>query len=280
MKISFKCNICCEDNFMADVELLNREFTLCTKCGSSPRSRAMVHILSTELFGHSIPLPDFPHKPNIKGIGLSDWEGFAKPLSLKIGYTNTYYHQEPKLDISNINENYKGKYDFIICSDVFEHVLPPVSIAFKNCYNILKKNGLLIFSVPYNLEKETKEHFPNLYKFEISERQGKKYLNNITRDGIEEEYDNLIFHGGDGATLEMRMFSENPLMREIYQAGFNEVKMYRMYLRYGIYWPEPIAFPMAIIKGEGFQLLKLSDGRKTRVENMVFDYISKIFDFF
>ncbi|MGH9903496.1 MAG: hypothetical protein ACRD68_16940, partial [Pyrinomonadaceae bacterium] len=79
-------------------------------------------MLSTELFGESLALTDFPERRDISGIGMSDWDGYAAPLALKLGYQNTYYHQEPKLDITSIEPALESTLDFIISSDVFEHV--------------------------------------------------------------------------------------------------------------------------------------------------------------
>ena len=98
-------------------------------------------------------------------------------------------------------------YDFIFSSDVFEHVPPPAQRAFETCHSLLKKNGTLIFSVPYNLDGNTLEHFPDLHDYFIDDQGDSPVLKNLTIDGKRQEFENLIFHGGDGATLEMRVFS-------------------------------------------------------------------------
>jgi SAM-dependent methyltransferase len=66
--------------------------------------------------------------------------------------------------------------DFIISSDVFEHInpLPSIQIAFNNLYKMLKNGGTLIFSVPYN-HGEHREHYPNLYNYKI-EQVNNEYL--------------------------------------------------------------------------------------------------------
>ncbi len=98
-----------------------------------------------ELFGTSLVLSDFPHRPDLAGIGLSDWEGYANPLAERLNYTNTFFHQAPLLDITSVGPDHSGRYDFIICSDVFEHVCQPVSKAFENAYRLLKPGGVMIF---------------------------------------------------------------------------------------------------------------------------------------
>jgi len=78
------------------------------------RMRSIIHLLSLELFAESIPLSDFPFQPSLKGIGMSDWDGYAEPLAKKLGYTNTFYHKEPRLDITAIDPDSERTLDFII----------------------------------------------------------------------------------------------------------------------------------------------------------------------
>lgn len=224
--LNYRCNICgsaCHQFAGA----LRREAASCTSCGSTVRMRAMIHALSCALFGRGIALPDFPETTGIKGIGMSDWDGYAVPLAKKLGYLNTYYHQEPRLDITNISGSDAGSVDFIISTDVFEHVCPPVSVAFANALAMLKPGGAFVFSVPYTRSGETIEHFPDLHDFRIEERDGKRILLNKTREGVEQTFPDLVFHGGPGDTLEMRLFSESGLLRELADAGFQDVSIMR-----------------------------------------------------
>ncbi len=97
--------------------------------------------------------------------------------------------------------------DFIISSDVFEHVVPPVSRAFENVWKMLKPGGVFVLTVPYGAQRETVEHFPELNEFSIVERDGSFVLRNKTRTGVLQEFNDLVFHGGPRTTLEMRVFS-------------------------------------------------------------------------
>lgn len=243
--LSYQCNICgkyCRSKIID----LKREEPSCSGCGSTVRMRAIIHLLSMELFGKSLIIHDFPKRRDIKGIGMSDWEGYAKPLAQKLGYINTYYHKTPKLDITSIDTTLEGTLDFIISSDVFEHVPPPISIAFENVRKLLKPNGVLIFSVPYIKDGKTIEHFPDLYKYKIIRKGNKYILKNTTREGKEQIFNNLVFHGGSGATLEMRVFSEFSLREEFTKAGFNILKIYKdPYFDYGIYWANDWSLPIA-----------------------------------
>jgi SAM-dependent methyltransferase len=243
--LSYRCNICgkeCESK----ITELARENPSCTGCGSTVRMRAIIRTLSLELFGESLAIPDFPIRPDIMGMGMSDWEEYAERLKHKLNYRNTYYHKEPQLDIISMPSDLEGQFDFIISTDVFEHVAPPILIAFENTRKLLKPDGVFIFSVPYLKEGKTIEHFPELCKYEIIKNNDSYFLKNITRYGVEQTYDHLVFHGGEGTTLEMRVFSESSLMEEFRKAGFTNVEIYGDEdLRYGIHWESDWSLPIA-----------------------------------
>ena len=233
--LAFRCNACGERSSFLRAKLL-REPQTCLNCGSGVRQRSIIHTLSTELFGKSLALPDFPIRKDLVGIGLSDWDGFAIGLAEKLSYTNTYYHQEPLLDITNIDASQFGRYDFIISSEVFEHIAPPISKAFENAQLLLKPGGVMIFTVPY-VEGKTKEHFPELHDFSLQQKENRTVLVNRTIDGRTQEYSDLTFHGGAGTVIEMRLFGKDDLLQCIKDAGFEVVKVYNQECPdYGILW--------------------------------------------
>lgn len=243
--LHYRCNICGRA-CMTPVSELGRERPSC-RCGSTVRTRAIVHILSTELFGQSLAIPDFPIRHDLLGWGMSD-AGYSDKLPGKLNYINTFYHQEPRLDITAaLDPRNEGSLDFLISTEVFEHITPPASIAFENARRLLKRNGVFIFSVPYTLKPQTQEHFPDLYKYELINDHGfNPVLKNITRDGNEQVFNNLVFHGGPGATLEMRVFSQAGLMSELQHAGFGKVKIYsEPCWEFGVYWQDSWSLPMA-----------------------------------
>lgn len=243
--IEFTCNICLARNRVSKSSL-DREKQTCCDCGSSVRTRAVVHLASMELFGRSIPLPKFPVRKDIRGIGLSDWDGYAVKLADKLAYTNTFYDKEPKLDISDIESYPDRDFDFLISSEVFEHVRPPIEKVFQNARSLLKHDGFMILTVPYMLKiKETIEHFPGLHDFSIMKKNGAYILKNIKEDGRVEYFENLKFHGGQGMTLELRIFSYNDLLDSLRNSGFSKVATCgQTCIEYGIYWKCPNALPM------------------------------------
>src|SRR5579862_7579195 len=126
----FTCNICGTECSHAP-ESLARETENCPECGSTTRVRAMIALLSREIFGVLLALPEFPALMGIRGIGMSDAPDLAERLAQKFDYTNTFYHQAPVFDVTHPEERDFGCYDFILSSEVMEHVPPPVEHAFS-----------------------------------------------------------------------------------------------------------------------------------------------------
>jgi hypothetical protein len=244
--LCFICNICGERSQVA-MDQLQREVSSCQTCLSSPRYRAIIRALSLELFNQNLILPDFPLRPDISGLGMTDWDGYATRLAAKLNYRNTYYHREPKLDISapELPQDLIHSSNFLISSEIFEHVVPPVQKAFANSFKLLKPGGVLVLTVPYGIQAETVEHFPELNDFAIRLENDSYYLENITQLGRKQRFDNLIFHGGPGSTLEMRIFAETALIQHLTEAGFEAVTVHRTPdLSHGIWWPEPWSLPL------------------------------------
>lgn len=70
-------------------------------------------------------------------------------------------------------------------------------------------------------------------------------LINRTASGNYEEFNELIFHGGEGEILEMRLFSEEWLLEELTKAGFEKIKiMDDEYTNFGILWRESRSVPV------------------------------------
>jgi len=247
--LEFTCNIC-SGKQKSYLHNLGREARSCIGCGSTVRMRSIIYGLSMALFKKPLCIGEFPVDLNIKGIGLSDWPGYANRLKEKFNYSNTYYHKEPKIDIMNVDPNKNGINDFLIASDVYEHVFSPVSMAFINSFRLLKPNGVFVFSVPYSMEGDTIEHFPDLHDFRIERSDGKQLLINRTLGGKTQIFENLVFHGGDGATLEMRHFTLPSIKHEFEKAGFKKIEILEeSYLPFGIFWPDRKHLPMIVYKG-------------------------------
>jgi SAM-dependent methyltransferase len=226
-----------------------RETPGCTTCGSSLRTRALLGALSMELFGTQLPLPDFPRVKSLRGLGASDSNQYAPRLAEVFDYRNTFYDREPRFDFTQ-SSGQDDAYDFVLSSDVFEHVAPPGDHAFHSAFQILKPNGVLVFTVPYEID-DSAEHFPDLYEYGLAEVGGSTVLVNRTRAGELHVSENLVFHrNGAGRSLEMRVYSEKTLRRTLEAAGFVSVKIYsEPNAQLGIVPAESWSLPVAARKG-------------------------------
>jgi len=237
--IEYRCNICNGKNRL-ESNLFHRELANCRKCGANARFRGIIHVLA-DLVGEGelTALQDWTVRKNILGAGMSDWPGYANLLGKKFSYENTFYDREPRLDIMNLAEKHIGRYDFVISTDVFEHVLQPLQQGFDNLFRILKPGGGLVFSVPYTRTAQTMEHYPGLHDYEILNFRGGKIIVNRDDAGRLQAYDNPVFHGGEGTTLEMRVFCETDVLSHLARAGFVNIRVHdQPQLSIGYYWPE------------------------------------------
>ena len=237
--IKYRCNICGGNNTL-ESQKFHRELSLCVQCGSNARFRGIINALAKTLNQKDErPLQEWTPQKNVVGVGMSDWDGYAKLLSEKFNYENSYYDRAPQLDIQNLTSSQLGAYDFVISSDVFEHILPPLQHAFDNMFSLLKPGGRLIFSVPYTRSSKTVEHFKEINDFEILNFKGENVLVNRSKSGSLQIYDDLVFHGGEGSTLEMRIYCESDVVNRLSLSGFDHITIYEQpLLPIGYYWPE------------------------------------------
>ena len=232
----FTCNICGSEG-VAENRGWPRDTATCPACGSAARFRCLADIIARELFDAPVPLPELPRRPELVGAGMSDHPALAAALGRRMSYTNTFYHCEPRLDVCAPGEH-AGRYDLVVCSEVFEHVPAPLEPAFAGLFELLRPGGLLVFSVPYTADGETVEHFPDLHDYTIVERDGGHVLRNTTSDGRLQEFTGLVFHGGPGETLELRGFALPDLLRRLAAAGFTDIRVRREpHFEHGVWWP-------------------------------------------
>jgi SAM-dependent methyltransferase len=254
--VTFICNICatkCE----RPAEPLQREHDDCPQCRSSVRIRALIALLSKEIFGTLLTLPEFPVLKGIRAIGMSDAPELAERLAEKFDYTNTFYDQAPAFDVTTPDPRDYGRFDFILSSEVLEHVPLPVELAFSTLHRMLKPDGLLLMTTPYSLGGQTREHFPELHQYTLASLAGRVVLVNRRRDGSIETFENLTFHqapsetpGGHGSSLEMRVFTEASLRAVLCNAGFPDVHFAAENVEeFGVEHSETWSLPIAARKG-------------------------------
>lgn len=248
--VSFVCNICGRHN---QVERFATEPATCP-CGSNVRVRALIYLLSMELFGQNLVLTGFPRLKSIRGLGMSDKEGYASILAEKFDYTNTFYDREPRLDFTEPHPASWGAYDFVLSADVLEHIAPPVERALEETCKLLKPHGLFGVTVYCNPSDSLREHFPTLFTYRTVALGDSVVLINRRADGGLEIRDDLVFHGGTGATLEMREFGLTSLKQKLLGAGFREVHLLTEDIpEFGIIFDPDVSQPL-IARKEPFRL--------------------------
>jgi hypothetical protein len=196
----FTCNICGERSIFQRAHYVNPETPSCSHCQSNVRLRWLVHKLSIAFLGRSIPLPGFPSEKSIAGLGLTDPEPLATELAARFNYLNTYLTTEPQFDI-RFDPSPLGDLDFLIASEVFEHVEPPVSNAFHNAAGLLRKTGLLLLTTPWVWEGNPATAIPELHDWRL-EKHGEDWtIFNRRSDDRVERFSNMSFDGSPGASL-------------------------------------------------------------------------------
>jgi SAM-dependent methyltransferase len=208
-----------------DARHIGRETTIDMDTGGSHIFRVLVYALTRGLGLHPV-LSHTAGLQGLRGIGLSDNLCYARTLARHFDYTNTFFHKRPFLDICADPRGYSAL-DFIVASEVFEHVPPPPAVAFRNSWRMLKPGGVLILSVPYADQIEhTVEHYPSLHRWQLRRRPASGgsvsdfYIENVDTQGRHEIFEKVAFHGGIGQTVEMRAFSKRHLLELATQNGF------------------------------------------------------------
>jgi hypothetical protein len=176
---------------------------------------------------------------DMKILGVSD--GYLTSTVLKKvyrkQYENYHYHLDPKLDITEVPAHLKGCADIISCSEVLEHVEPPIDKAFLGLYLLLRSNGKLVLSVPHtDMNGKHIEHFPVMTESRILTCENGFVLEGKGPRGEVLQFTDLIFHGGIGATLEYRIFSEASLKKNLEDAGFKSLKSCENNIFFGVHW--------------------------------------------
>ena len=223
----------------SDVQEHEKHRELCLRFGFNSRFRAVCYVLTQELLGKACVMSSMAPMKNVRGIGMSDGE-WANICAEKFSYVNTFFHKEPRLDIYNRSHVLLYQdLDFIISSDVFEHIppRPGLSSAFSNLYEMLRPGGILIFSVPYSESDNHCEHYPELCEYHID--MTTRTLHNTTSRGHVQVFRDLVFHGGEGSTLEMRVFSKSSVRAFLQSAGFIDICFHTVTPEmegYGIFW--------------------------------------------
>jgi len=209
-----------------------REGLACLHCDLNSRQRSV--LLATQRICRSKTMK----KSNVKIIGVSDGAPIEATFKRHFGqsYRNLEFHEEPFLDITQINDSLTSSADVVICSEVLEHVQPPINLAFFGLFKILRPGGWLVLSVPHRgVGWIHIEHFPIMQNSILTYEPFPK-LRGIDLEGNEREFSELVFHGGRGTTLEYRIFSESSVRKNLQIAGFTNIQPQGHKRLFGCVW--------------------------------------------
>ena len=233
----FTCVVC---GRMSRAGVPGRESMQCDRCGATWRARAMVLGVLQSLGYSNTTLSDVQEDWSIRGLGTSDDIKIAKKLGNKFDYVNTYYHKGPKLDLTEVDPQWRENARFVTCSDVLEHIQPPTNIALEGLYLLVAPGGAAIVSIPYTTADTSIEFYPNLERYEIQDNQV------VWHDTMGQRHVDINpeFHGGAGQTLSFRAWSLSRFEEALLSAGFSSVERVILNASLGV---PPIPFCDAIL---------------------------------
>jgi len=161
------CNICnseleyeLKDFFTFDEILGFRENLLCSNCGSISRDRMMMWALSNTYLKTG-ELFSIPENKNLIILESTATRGHTKVLDSKFEYLNTIFdpdviksNKDPKkyADFQKLHFG-DGYFDYILASDVFEHVRLDDD-GYSEVFRTLKPGGYFLMTVPFSYSLE------------------------------------------------------------------------------------------------------------------------------
>ncbi len=242
----FTCHICGHRNWNVRSDF-RRERADCICCQSNPRVRGQIALLSLTLYDRIMPILEFPRSGK-SIMSMSEFANVEQRLSLRENFINTWLHQEPFLDIvAKVEE--PEVHDIILSGEVFEHVKRPVETTFHNLAQLPVPGGVLVLSIPYANMEGTIEHFPPISSFQIDTVDGRRILRGTTATGEAFTAKNLVFHGGRGDVLPMRLFGKAHIERMLANHGFVDVRFLEEKLpEWGIIRNDLDSFPLVARK--------------------------------
>ena len=124
----------------------------------------------------------------------------ASVLEQQLSYRNTYLHQEPRFDLTR-DRSPMGPLDFLIASEVLEHVEPPVSRAFRGAASNLKPPGFVLLTVPWIFDGEPQGEIPELQDWKFCWHGDGWSIINRRWNGETDFFPRIAVDGGPGACL-------------------------------------------------------------------------------
>jgi SAM-dependent methyltransferase len=187
-----KCPICQNQNFLQinvlkqrlinewelnanEIDYINKQQGFrCSNCLCNLRSMTLADsILKFYSFQGSFQqFCNSKHATKLKGLEINSAGGLHFFL---LGFKKFTFAEYPKVDIQNLP--YENEvFDLVIHSDTLEHVEDSL-VALKECYRVLKKGGVLFYTIPLIFERMTRKRnfLINSYHGSQEELQGDDY---------------------------------------------------------------------------------------------------------
>lgn len=248
MMYTFTCNLCGARVNSVAFEELEREKGLCSECGANVRVRSIIQIVSTEMLGKPVEVTRWPELKTFTVIGVGDMDAVKRSFSEKLTYYDAHLDEGelPFLKVTEAPAELRNRADVLVCSEVLQHVFPPVQDAFHWLFSLLRPGGLLVLTVPYGFEP-TVEYFPNLREWSLVQYRGSTVLQNVTERGRKERFKELRLYGN--GRLESRLFGLTDLRRHLREAAFEDITIAGAdHLQYGIQFRDPWSLPITARK--------------------------------
>jgi len=152
-----------------------------------------------------------------RGIGISDPMEIASVLVTHLDYVNTRYDRFPKVDLTSVPDELRASLEFVTCSEVLEHVPPPVDLALRGLADILRPGGCAVISVPRCPVATTTELYPDLKEFRVVFDR----VIWVDGSGFTHLDQSPEFHHGEGQTLAFRQWNIEDLVARLRFMGFS-----------------------------------------------------------
>jgi len=209
----WQCLACgCVNN---PVESTSTESQTCHACSATWRDRVVLGAVLVGLEVGLFPLPSLAPDWSRTGLGIADAQAVAAPLASRFDYVNGHFHRYPYLDLRAVPMDLEGRAEFVICSEVLEHVEPPVQVAIDGLARLLRPGGFVVITVPEVGLREPGEYYPGLNEWAPREDHSLDWHSN---DGWHYDPD-PEWHGGAGLTLTFRRWTDVELDTAIDASG-------------------------------------------------------------
>ena len=195
-----------------------REGAFCGTCGATWRHRAILLAVLVGLGYPPEPLAAQESNWALRGIGISDATEVASVLSAHFDYVNTWYDRFPTVDLRQVPDELRKSLDFVTCSEVLEHVPPPVDPALRGLAELLQPGGFAVITVPRASQSTTIELYPGLAEYRVAFDR----VIWVDSEGLTRIDPSPEFHLGQGETLAFRKWNFEDLVARLGLLGFSQ----------------------------------------------------------